>query len=297
MTEVTYKGMSHAIPDGKPIVIFATPSLTNTVSLEYKNSIVQTEWALWERQIPHGYIDLGGDQFIDKVRSKLATQFLKDFPFATHLFFLDDDVGWLGYEHKVIEFVERNADIICGVYPKKQETIDWPVELLAEPGTGELIEQDGLLMSGGAGAGFMCIARRVLERLAEDCGTFIEQDASGEWKEYYFLFRKGLGPDGHYWGEDYCFLFNARHVGFQVWVDPDIKFTHRGQKKWTGRLADHLDVFRSKASLAKTALETSNGKADGKTQSWEESRELPASEADGTKDQGPAGREVPSEAA
>ena len=43
---------------------------------------------------------------------------------ADSLFFLDDDIGWP--PEKVLAFLERDEPILFGVYPKKQETEDWP---------------------------------------------------------------------------------------------------------------------------------------------------------------------------
>lgn len=243
--------MSEEIPKTDTCVIFGTPSYDHRVCYEFYKSGLETEWALNARGIARGYIGRGGDQFIAKVRNKIATEFLQNYPMATHLFFLDDDIGWPAL--KVIEFLDRREDIVAGIYPKKQETRDFPVELEADSDTGSLIERDGLVKARAVPTGFMCIRRGVLEKLAEAAGTFREMDADGTWQTHYEIFRCGV-MNGEFNGEDYIFCLNAQAAGFEIWVDPDIKFTHRGNKKWSDNLADHLEVFREKARMAAAKL-------------------------------------------
>lgn len=241
----------NAIPKTNTCVVFATPCYDYRVCYEFLKSSLETEWALNARGIARGYIGRGGDQFIAKVRNKIVTEFLKNYPMATHLFFLDDDIGWPAL--KVVEFLDRPEDILAGIYPKKQETRDFPVELEADAETGALVERGGLIKARGVPTGFMRIKRHVLEKLAEAAGTFLEQDANGEWGEYYEIFRCGV-LNGEFTGEDYLFCQNAMAVGFEIWVDPDIQFTHRGGKKWSDNLSLHLDTFRDKARLASQQL-------------------------------------------
>lgn len=239
------------LPKTDTCVIFATPCYDHRVCYEFLKSSLETEWALNARGIARGYIGRGGDQFIAKVRNKIVTEFLKNYPMATHLFFLDDDIGWP--PGKVIEFLDRPEDIIAGIYPKKQENRDFPVELEADAFSGSLVERDGLVKARGVPTGFMRIKRRVLEKMAEVSGTFREMDADGTWGEYYEIFRCGV-MNGEFNGEDYIFCQNAMAMGFEIWVDPNIPFTHRGNKKWADNLSLHLDVFREKAKVASEKL-------------------------------------------
>jgi hypothetical protein len=220
--------------------------------LEFHRSTIETEWMLADKGIPHGYLQRGGDQFIAKVRSKLATEFLRDYPMATDLFFLDDDIGWPAA--KVVEFIERPEDVLAGVYPKKSDARDFPVELSVDPVSGLLIERDGLVKANGVPTGFMRIKRHVLERLAEKAPLFRDLELDGSTKEYHGIFQSGIGPDGWWWGEDYSFCRNVTDLGCEIWVDPAIEFTHRGNKKWTDTLADHMGVFRDRAFAAAAAL-------------------------------------------
>jgi hypothetical protein len=239
------------LPTTDKCVVFATPCYDHRVCYEFYKSGLETEWALNARGIARGYIGRGGDQFIAKVRNKIVSEFLTNYPMATDLFFLDDDIGWPAL--KVVEFLDRPEDIVAGIYPKKQEDRDFPVELEADATTGSLVERDGLVKARAVPTGFMRIKRHVLESLAERAGTFREQDANGSWGTYYEIFRCGV-VNGEFNGEDYLFCQNAQALGFEIWVDPNIEFTHRGNKRWKDTLAVHLDVFRDKAILAANKL-------------------------------------------
>lgn len=230
----------------QPIIIFATPSLNHAVSLDYLKSWTNTVWLLKDADIAHGRVDRGGDCFVAKVRNKLVSEFL-DGP-GTDLFFLDDDLGWPA--QKVIDFISRPEPIIAGVYPKKSDAMDWPVGLRADGDTGGLIKRDGLYLASFTGTGFMRIKREVLERLAAVVPTFKDIEIAGVAKEFPLIFNAGLDADGWFCGEDVAFCRLANAHGFDIWVDPDIDFKHRGGKAWAGNLSRHLDTFQEKATLA-----------------------------------------------
>ena len=91
------------MPVVQQCAIFATPSLDHRVTLDYLRSWTETIWLMSSKGIAAGRVDRGGDCFVAKARSKLVTDFLNQYPMATDLFFLDDDIGWPA--EKVIEFV------------------------------------------------------------------------------------------------------------------------------------------------------------------------------------------------
>ena len=75
-------------------------------------------------------------------------------------------------------------------------------------------------------------------------------EAGGKECWYYNIFETGVGADDWFWGEDYCFARKWTDDGQEVWVDPNIEFTHRGTKKWCNRLVDHLSIYRDRAAAA-----------------------------------------------
>lgn len=248
-------------------VVFATPALGASVCLEYKNSMMQTVMLLGQNGIPHGVLDRAGDAYLGKVRSKLATEFLESFPTAQNFFFLDDDIGWPA--HKVIEFLKRPEPILAGIYPKKSDEVEFPVEMLFDLGTGGLIERDGLFRAGGIPTGFLRIKRAALEKLAAMSRRFRTMEPEGvRW--YYYIFETGVADDEWYWGEDYCMARKWLDTGGEIWVDPNIEFTHRGTKKWKNTLANHLDTYRERARTDADRVRAEQAAAAGKTETAEE---------------------------
>lgn len=228
------------------VAIFCTPTLTHTVSLDYLRSWTNTIWLLKEAGIAHGRADRGGDCFIAKVRNKLVQEFL-DGP-GTDLFFLDDDLGWPA--PKVLEFLARPEMIIAGVYPKKMDETDWPVGLEVNADTGELLTDQGLYRASFAPTGFMRIKREVLETMVEGCPRFKDPEMGGKIGDFPYLFQAGLDGDGWFCGEDVAFCRMARAAGFDIWVDPNIDFRHRGGKTWNGNMSSALATFAERATLA-----------------------------------------------
>lgn len=225
-------------------LVLATPSLTHTVVLEYLMSAVATTKHLLDHGVVHEWRNRPGDPFIAKCRSNMVHDFLKD-PDATDLLFLDDDLGWPC--EKVLEFVQRDEPILCGVYPQKLDELNFPCALM--PGDAGLIERDGLVRATHAPTGFMRIKRWVLEKMWDVSPLYRERDYDGITYARRAVFNAGPAQDEQWWGEDYHFCNLATQLGIEIWIDPDIPFYHRGQKRYGARLKDSIPVFREKAKL------------------------------------------------
>jgi hypothetical protein len=219
-------------------VMFATPSLDHRVCLEFMQSYAQTMWLLAEHGIEMSHSYVGGDQFIAKARNLLVTRFLRN-PHPTDLFFLDDDVGW--EPEAVLRLLRRPEAIVCGAYPQKCEATHYPVTL---DGTSDGVLSppiDGLYRANLAPTGFMRIKRHVLEDMARGCAQYVHRTPGGEDELHHAIFECGVHhASREFWGEDYYFCLKARELGHDVWIDPNIHFTHRGNRVWKGRFADEI---------------------------------------------------------
>jgi hypothetical protein len=247
----------------KPIVMIATPCYSGHVAIEYLNSIAKTVHLLGEHRISHAITILQGDPFIGKARSRLASQFLTDYPTFTDLFFIDDDIGFPA--EKVIRFLFHKEDVLVGACPKRSHTREWAADFFLRDGK-ILRKKNGLIMAGNiTPTGFMRVKRHVIERMAEGCPWHL-QHAEGTIRKVWHLFYAGhtdpaieklrttdlsqftreemmawlqraigVAPhteEGKFWGEDSHFGNRWREMGGEVWVDPDISFTHRGPRVW-----------------------------------------------------------------
>jgi hypothetical protein len=250
-----------SVRESQATVVFATPSLTNNMSAEFRRSMFETLALLKRGGHRPAIIERNGDQFIANARNKLVSDFLLKHPNAHHLFFLDDDVGWP--PHKVIEFLDRNECIVAGVYPKKSHILDFPVDLCINTETGDLIERDGLIKALVVPFGFVCIRRSVLEIMSKNSRIYTEQESDGKIGTFYNIFESGVFDGGislvngallptvngdlNFWGEDYVFCRKWAELGGDIWVDPDIELTHRGPMCWKATLSEHMGFFRSQA--------------------------------------------------
>ena len=228
-----------------PTCVFATPNLSHMVAREFHHSCLETDWILAEKGWNRVYIDHPGDCFVAKARNILVQEFLDKHPEANDFFFLDDDLGWPAA--KVLEFLERPEDILVGAYPKRSEEKDWPIVIAGDG--GELVEKDGLIAVLRGPTGFMRIKRHVLEEMRKHAPTFMHEHNGKELITPGF-FSAGVAPDQWFWTEDYIFCQNAVALGFEIWLDPDIEFTHRGTRAWKGSIMDDIPTFRERAREA-----------------------------------------------
>ena len=218
--------------DAPRFVVFATPTLAHQLSAEYVTSLMLTCAALDREGIPYTTLFVGGDPYLAKVRNQLATQFLRDHPEATDLFFIDDDVGW--QPDAVLRMLNCEADVLAGVYPKKQETVAFPVELDVDGGA--LTWNGRLLKAKMVPTGFLRIRRHVLEQMASVSKQYGGQMPTDPQVHIEF-FTTGIDPDDGAWcGEDVAFCRRWRKMGGTIWVDPDITFSHVGRYRWVNNV-------------------------------------------------------------
>lgn len=229
-------------------VVFSTPSLSKGVCVEYLQSALATQHAVYQAGFDQVWRVQGGDPYLAKVRNRLASEFLDRFPDATDLFFLDDDMGWP--PDAVLRVLNRPEPVIVGAYPKKQERTEFPIQMLLDE-AGDFIEKDGLYRVYLAPTGFMRIKREVIEKLAAQSGQFMDPDAEGNDVRCWDIFRMGyMGSAddparGMWWGEDYHFSARCYQAGIEIWCDPDILFTHRGGKIWAANFVDSLRLTQA----------------------------------------------------
>lgn len=226
-------------------VLFATPCLSAKLDLDYFFSYLRTSALLSEYKIDHSVRCQAGIAFIDHARNVLCHNFLHDYPDATDLFFIDDDIGW--QPESALRLLQRDEDIVGGVYPLKQDPIGFPISLEADRNTHQLIEKDGLFLASFLPTGFMRIKRHVIEMMGEDVPTYPHHRADGVTEHIKNVFQTGY-KDGERWGEDVDFANRWRAMGGEMWVDPEITLSHIGRKRWCASFKNAVVVARQKLS-------------------------------------------------
>lgn len=225
-------------------VLFATPSLNHQVHIDHFMSYVDTHDLLTAKGIPHQATHIGGMAFIDHARNILCHTFLHKFPHATDLFFLDDDIGWP--PDAVPRMLSHDVDMVAGVYPLKQDEGGFPTAILADQKTGQPMERDGLIRALHVPAGFLRIRRSVIERMAEGQPTYPHRHADGKVDLIANIFRTGYDErSGERAGEDVEFCWRWSEMGGEMWIEPDINFSHVGRKRWRGNFNDAIGRVRA----------------------------------------------------
>lgn len=225
-------------------VLFATPCLSAKVELDYFNSFYHTSAMLAVKGISHVIKFQPGIPFIDHARNILCHDFLHEFPDATDLFFIDDDVGW--HSESVMRLLQCREDVVGGCYPLKQDPIGFPISLESKAGSGKLIKRRGLYEASFLPTGFMRIKRSVIERMGEVVESYPYRRSDGTTIDMIKnIFQTGV-KDGERWGEDVDFANRWRAMGGRLWVDPEIVLTHVGRKKWTASFADAVAIAQHK---------------------------------------------------
>lgn len=168
-----------------------------------------------------------GDSLIPRARNSLTRLFLESD--CSHILFIDSDLIFSNDHIKRI--LSHDEDIVGGMYPKKKEgQVEWVCNAL-EPQPD--MDERRLTQLKYIGTGFICIARRVFEKMIEVYGEAIvyNLDEHQEIKEYDFWscgvykFKDGTR---RYLSEDWYFCQRALDLGFKVYGDNAIALRHSG---------------------------------------------------------------------
>lgn len=240
---------------GPSDVFIATPSASGMPHANYVASLANTLMSLGKLGMAADYCLHSGDCHVDDARNSLVRQFMMSE--CPVMLFIDDDVGWRTEDF--VRIVKADRDLVAGVYPLKQDEVDFPVRV--PDNTALYADKDGLVEVDGAPTGFMAIRRNVIERFIEKNKKrqFFARGVSKDDIPHTLIFERTL-VKGHRWSGDYNFCREWREMGGKVYVDPEMQFTHEGSKQWTGTLGDFWrqkhDVMDPRLDAAFMALQS-----------------------------------------
>jgi hypothetical protein len=176
------------------------------------------------------------ESLISRARNTLTAKFLhnKD---STHLMFIDADIGWEPWH--LLVMLNRDVDVIGGLYPMKSLPVKWCVNGFdgAEEGA------DGLQEVSKTGTGFMLIKRHVFEKLNAHPATkpFINDiGLPAELNPYMKTYFDTAVRENRYYSEDWTFCENWRDLGGKVWVDKRVLLKHTGTYVFDFQTQDQL---------------------------------------------------------
>jgi hypothetical protein len=184
------------------------------------------------------------ESLISRARNTLTAKFLNNKE-STHLMFIDADIGWEPWH--LLVMLNRDVDVIGGLYPMKSLPVKWCVNGFegAEEGV------DGLQEVSKTGTGFMLIKRAVFEKLNAHPATKPFANDIGlppELNPYMKTYFDTAVRENRYYSEDWTFCENFRDLGGKIWVDKRVLLKHTGTYVFDYQTQDQL--YKDLHSLA-----------------------------------------------
>ena len=176
------------------------------------------------------------ESLISRARNTLTAKFLHNKE-STHLMFIDADIGWEPWH--LLVMLNRDVDVIGGLYPMKSLPVKWCVNGFEGAQEGA----DGLQEVSKTGTGFMLIKRHVFEKLDAHPATkpFINDiGLPVELNPYMKTYFDTAVRENRYYSEDWTFCENWRDLGGQVWVDKRVLLKHTGTYVFDFQAQDQL---------------------------------------------------------
>jgi hypothetical protein len=176
------------------------------------------------------------ESLISRARNTLTAKFLHNKE-STHLMFIDADIGWEPWH--LLVMLNRDVDVIGGLYPMKSLPVKWCVNGFEGAQEGP----DGLQEVSKTGTGFMLIKRHVFEKLdahpavkpfINDIGLPVELNP------YMKTYFDTAVRENRYYSEDWTFCENWRDLGGKVWVDKRVLLKHTGTYVFDYQAQDQL---------------------------------------------------------
>lgn len=164
------------------------------------------------------------ESLISRARNTLTAKFLHNQD-ATHLMFIDADIGWQSWHPLVL--LDRKVDVIGGMYPMKTLPLRWVVNGVA----GMEVDASGLQEVSKAGTGFLLIKRDVFVKLrnhpaVKKYKNDIQLDPV--YDQYLCTYFDTAVREGRYLSEDWTFCSNYRDLGGKIYIDKRVLLQHSG---------------------------------------------------------------------
>mgnify|MGYP003632566922 FL=1 len=196
------------------------------------------KWANTARQLNIDWTleTMVNESLISRARNTLTAKFLH-MPDATHLMFIDADIGWEPWHLLVL--LNRDVDVIGGLYPMKTMPIKWVVNGFdgAEEGP------DGFQEVSKAGTGFLLIKKGVFEQMNSHPAVKQYKNDIGLdpiYDQYLKTYFDTAVRQNRYYSEDWTFCENWRDIGGKIYMDKRVLLRHSGSYVFCMENQQHL---------------------------------------------------------
>lgn len=205
-------------------LFIGTPAYNGMVHIDYLNSIMEYH----KNGIPITTMTIGNESLITRGRNTVISYFHKLEQF-THLLFLDADMY-------------LSADNLVQLLSHEKDVIGAPVALKGFDKEGNPVynvgkifeEKGGLLKVDRVGTAVFMLSRKAVTDLVENAerqgfvyGSNPHTRGTAADIPMYDIFQVGV-LDGEYLSEDYFVCKTLQGLGYDVYVDPNVKNRHNG---------------------------------------------------------------------
>ena len=196
------------------------------------------KWANTARQLGIDWTleTMVNESLISRARNTLTAKFLA-MPEATHLFFVDADIGWEPWHLLVL--LNRDVDVIGGLYPMKTMPIKWVVNGFEGAEEGP----DGLQEVSKTGTGFLLMKKHVFTKLNSHPAVKQYKNDIGldpMYDQYLKTYFDTAVRQNRYYSEDWTFCENHRDLGGKIYVDKRVLLRHSGSYVFCQENQQHL---------------------------------------------------------
>lgn len=199
------------------------------------------KWANTARQLGIDWTleTMVNESLISRARNTLTAKFLAmDGPNKpTHLFFVDADIGWEPWHLLVL--LNRDVDVIAGLYPMKTFPIKWVVNGFEGAEEGP----DGLQEVSKAGTGFLLMKRNVFEKMkAHPAVKSYKNDIGLDpmYDQHLKTYFDTAVRQNRYYSEDWTFCENHRDLGGKIYIDKRVLLRHTGTITFCMEVQEHI---------------------------------------------------------
>jgi hypothetical protein len=210
-------------------LIIATPG--HSVGNYYLKSLFKTVEILGEKKITWAWVNDTSSNVADareatisgtRINNLEQTEPLNGEITYDKIIWIDSDISW--EPEDVIKLYESDKDIVTGAYLLATgEVTVYPKMLDRAMFYEEFLEKKEPFKVDGAGFGFVCIKNGIFEKMSRPWfqSAGITHTQNGKTFNFNIL------------GEDLSWFSRARELGFEVWVDPDVKVIHNKTMRLT----------------------------------------------------------------
>lgn len=214
-----------------PSILTFVPAFRNQMTATTMLATHALSQAMWQRGLGFGITSMSWPDIAD-LRAFALTYFYDFAPEATHLLFLDDDMGFK--PELILDMLMFNEPVVGAMYPKRTLPIEF-----AGTGPTDAPSKGGFLKVDGVGMGITLIRRDAVEIMLQKMPE-ISDDKLGGLTELFGASAKRLirafepvRSERGKVSEDFSFCRRWRDCGGEVWAACHHEIQHIGGHAFT----------------------------------------------------------------